>query len=227
MSKYTTELRFICEQLSCLDKSVDYSNIDLVVHSAVHRIFDFDFPIFDESYKHILCEKILKHFYTKEIGFETYALWKLKLNVEMNEIMPYYNQLYKSELLKFNPFYDVDVQRTHKTKNNENKDTKSDFKNNGTTHNENVYSDTPQGGLNGVLNKNYLTNATVDDSKIENESTSNEKQTLNNIEDYAEKVIGKQGTTSYSKMLKEFRETFLNIDMQIINALEDLFMLLW
>ena len=42
-------------------------------------------------------------------------------------------------------------------------------------------------------------------------------------EDYIQTVTGKAQGGSFSKMLKEFRETFLNIDMMIINDLSDLF----
>ena len=49
-------------------------------------IFDFDFPIFDEDYKIPLEKKILRHYYLREIGFETLGVWKLKLNDKLNEI---------------------------------------------------------------------------------------------------------------------------------------------
>lgn len=223
MSKYTTQLRFICEQLSCLDESVDFSKIDLVIESAYYKIFDFDFPIFDEKYRKVLCTKILKHYYFKEIGFETYALWKNYLNTTLNEIMPYYNQLYESELLKFNPFYDVDLKRKH--------DTESDGKTETSNSSEHTskytekYSDTPQGSITNLENGNYLTNATLTDTKGNEKADSNSN--INSTEKYLEIVSGKMGTSSYSKMLKEYRTTFLNIDAEIINELNDLFMLLW
>ena len=50
---------------------------------------------------------------------------------------------------------------------------------------------------------------------------------LNNTEDYLERVTGKTAGVSYSKMLMEFRETFLNIDKILIDSLEDLFFGLW
>ena len=46
-------------------------------------------------------------------------------------------------------------------------------------------------------------------------------------EDYIESISGKQGSASYSKLLTEFRNTFLNIDMMVIEELSDLFMYLW
>ena len=114
MSKYTTEVRFICETAAGLRESEGLSSVKQILAAAVPKVFDFDFPIFDESYRNVLETKILRHYYTREIGLETVGLWKLKLETKLNEIMPYYNQLYKSELLEFNPFYDVDLTRDHK-----------------------------------------------------------------------------------------------------------------
>ena len=111
MSKYTTEVRFICENSAGLSESEGADNVDSILDKCWNKVFNFDFPIFDENYRQILCRKILKHYYTREIAHETVGRWKLALNAKLNEIMPYYNQLYKSELLEFNPFYDVDLTR--------------------------------------------------------------------------------------------------------------------
>lgn len=287
MAKYTTEVRTICESYSGLTASVGYSQIEEVIEKSKEKIFDFDFPIFDESYRSVIETKILKHFYTREIGLETVGLWKLKLNTKMNEIMPYYNQLYKSALLEFNPLYDVDVTRSHEGANtgdknsvesnvetsgmnevyadNENTEKNSKGNNNGSVTTTNVnstnhldkYSDTPQGSVTDLTNGTYLTNAreiidndsTNANSKSSNDSSLNEnevrknnreskktvnrnltgekKESLKNTEQYLETVKGKQGTESYSKLLQEYRETFINIDMLVIGELSDLFMNIW
>lgn len=112
MSKYTTEVRYICEKFAGKDASVDYNKVDEVINASRAYIFDFDYPIFDALYKPRLECKILKHFYTREIGAETVGLWKLFLNRKMNEIMPYYNQRYNSELITFNPLHNVDISVT-------------------------------------------------------------------------------------------------------------------
>lgn len=113
MSKYTTELRFICETEADYNQSQGYKKVNEILAAAAPKIFDFDFPIYDENYRLALETKILKHYYTREISEETYGLWKLRLDTTLNEIMPYYNQLYKTAILEFNPLYDVDVQRTY------------------------------------------------------------------------------------------------------------------
>lgn len=235
MSKYTTQVRYICEQLSGYVQSVDYSDVDLVLRSAEPKIFDFDYPIFDENYRHVLNTKILKHYYINEIGLETYALWKLRLNTKMNEIMPYYNQLYRSELYTFNPLYDTDITRQHKVDRSQDSttkttDTSTTEQTNGNVHAD-AYSDTPQGGITGVEKLNYLTNyrKVTDDNKLDTTITGNTDTDtgITSLESYVETVKGKQGARNYSDLLKDFRSTFLNIDMQVIDSLSDLFMLIW
>lgn len=303
MSKYTTEVRYICEVAAGLAESADYTGVEAVIKKALPVVFDFSFPIFDERYRSVLETKILKHFYTREIGLETVGLWKLKLNTKLNEIMPYFNQLYSSQLYAFNPFYDVDLTRKHRIDGSGKRDTDTtsntetehritvDETGNTTTDNtgsstgegtsENTevrtgtnnntddfvekYSDTPQGAITDLRADKYLTNATIrnddrkqntsdnvkndgktssnvstkDDTEVEdsrntetngnNSSTTNGNvsATLINTEDYLETVQGKNGGASYSKLLMEYRETFLNIDMMVIGQLEDLFMQLW
>ena len=263
MSKYTTEVRFICEQCSGLDASVGYTKVDEVISKSWEKIFDFDFPIFDESYRSILCNKILKHYYTREIGFETVGLWKLKLNTLLNEIMPYYNQMYNSTLLKFDPFNDADYTKDHKGKDSgqgselgERKGSADSTANktgniqdSSTTELSettwDVYSDTPQGALTNVDNNTYLTNArkVTHDAETEYESereyseditdnrtygeNTNTNRTFSNTDEYIDHVFGKFPGKSYSTLLKEFRDTFLNIDVDIIADLSDLFIKLW
>ena len=319
MSKYTTELRFICETEAGKTESVGLSKVDEVISAALPHIFDFDFPIFDENYRVPLETKIIRHYYTREIGLETYGLWKLKLQTKLNEIMPYYNKLYESELYTYNPLYDVDMTTTHvgrRTGENTNVDSRiSERSNSGTSKNvgdettadtnrattsgersventgsetntgrsknsatrdyqrDDAYSDTPQGTLNNVRNLNYLTNArNIVDTEMTNEngettgaSASENKQnetnqqtvtgdntsatkrfsertddftesnknegtnteTSKSTEDYVLHVMGKSAGVNYARMIKDFRDNLLNIDMDVIRELNDLFMLVW
>ena len=269
-----------------------YKDINLVLSMCRSKIFDFEYPIFDEEYRPILETKILKHYYTREICAESVGLWKLFLQRRMQEIMPYYNQLYKSATLEFNPLYDVDITKTgNKTTEDEHSDTtegitevvkdvQDDVRNSGdvshrivnggsdtdsgTVRNKNdhwdYYSDTPQGSVGNLENLTYLTNArhvtddsngstsssttnygkTVQDTRTDNTrmqrtlgdntDTTERKHTLghlNSTDEYLERIQGKNGGVSYSKLLQEYRETFLNIDMLIIRELRDLFFNLW
>ena len=111
MSKYTTEVRFICEHYAEVEGSTGFGGIDEVINLAMPKVFNFSYPIFDNTYKPILQKKILKHYYTREIGLETVGLWKLKLDTKLNEIMPLYNKLYETQLSIINPLYTTDINR--------------------------------------------------------------------------------------------------------------------
>ena len=101
-----------------------------------------------------------------------------------------------------------------------------------------LYSDTPQGGLNGVDNESYLTNVTknTDSSQSSSKSSNttsgsvttdeNGNDNLNSTEDYFETVSGFEGGSA-SELLLKYRETFLNIDIMILGNLEDLFFQIW
>lgn len=106
MSNYTTELRFICEN-EYNSESSGFNEINKILTTVAPKIFNFDFPIFDEEYRLPLEVKILRTYYTREICEETVGLWKLRLQTKLCNIMPYYNQLYKSALLEFDVFADV------------------------------------------------------------------------------------------------------------------------
>ena len=247
MSHYTTELRFICEHFAGLDESVGYNDVNTVIENSRSKLFNFDFPIYDETYRSVLETKIIKHYYTHEIGSETVGLFQFRLNTRMNEIMPYYNELYKSAALEFNPLYDVDITETHEGSgekqgrgtdaaiNSIERETSSEGE--GSNTNYNLYSSTPQGGLTGVDNEEYLTDArkvtdssSYNDTENENISENKNRTTTDNVtttDEYIRTIKGKRGGASYAKMIMEYRKTLLNIDMMIIKELANLFMLIW
>lgn len=103
MSKYTTEVRWICEQKSGFTEAeLQEKTPDEIIAAARGSIFNFSYPIYNEDHRTDLEIKILKHYYTREIGAETFALWRFWLNTRLNEIMPKYNELYKAEEITFN-----------------------------------------------------------------------------------------------------------------------------
>ena len=116
MSKYTTEVRYICENYASLTESKGYDDVADILDDSWDKVFSFDFPIFDEEYRPVLCKKILKHYYTREICEETVGLWKLRLDARMNEIMPYFNKLYESESLTIDPLVNYRYRRSGQNK---------------------------------------------------------------------------------------------------------------
>ena len=98
MAIYTTQLRSIVEQIQH-DSHADPDDFSV----CYHYLGLDSYPIFDENYRSTLNDKIIRHFYFREIGFETAAQFAWFLRNHMNEQMPYFNQLYDSEKVVFNP----------------------------------------------------------------------------------------------------------------------------
>lgn len=233
MSRYTIELRYLIE-----------GNYDLGLK---------DYPIFDESYREQLNNKIIQHYYFREIGFETEALFKNRLNQKMNEIMPYYNQIYESSKLKIDPLSTIDLEEVFSRKSKTTGEGTSSTSGTGNnTNNFNSTDTTDYGKIskfsdiaqaqttpNEILNDKYLTSATVDDGQDKNTNTgTNTSQTesttsgtstdeRNLDEDTTLTRKGNNGIASESELLNMYRETFLNIDMMIIDDLDELFLGIW
>lgn len=233
MSRYTIELRYLIE-----------GNYDLGLK---------DYPIFDESYREQLNNKIIQHYYFREIGFETEALFKNRLNQKMNEIMPYYNQMYESSKLKIDPLSTIDLEEVFSRKSKTTGEGTSSTSGTGNnTNNFNSTDTTDYGKIskfsdiaqaqttpNEILNDRYLTSATVDDGQDKNTNTgtntsltesttsgtSTDKRNLD--EDTTLTRKGNNGTASESELLNMYRETFLNIDMMVIDELSELFLGIW
>lgn len=218
MSRYTVELRYICESMYD-GENHGGDDVDAIISYVAPLIFNFDFPMIDESYKMFLAEKIIRHYYTQEIAYETVGLWHLKLKTKMQEIMPYYLQLYRSAQLDIDPFNDTDFSINgndiHKIDGSRVLD--------GGGSNTNAFSRTPQGRLVDVIEGNYLTEATHNTRKVDDTTT--EKYENEDIK--SETVKGKRSAESYSKRLMEYRKTFLNIDMMVIEELSPLFIGIW
>lgn len=118
MSKYTIELGEIAQSIT----NMYTDDTESIIQAAIPLIFNA-YPIFDESYRNTLNTAIMSAFYWREIGFETYGRWKFELHALMNRIMPYYNKLYESTLIEYNPiityFENRNEVRTGGEKNND------------------------------------------------------------------------------------------------------------
>lgn len=97
------------------------------INELITRHFDFNlhnYPIFDENYREVLNRKILNHYYFREIGQETPDRFNFMLGTKMDEIMPYYNQLYMSTLIEYDPLassYFQEIRNAHRDENTKSK----------------------------------------------------------------------------------------------------------
>lgn len=210
MSRYTTELRSICSFYSGLP-STPYAPCIL---KAAPKIFDFTFPIFDEKYRIVLETKILKHFYMREIGLETFGAWKLCLDDTLNNIMPYYNKKYKAFYRDFDFLVTESISERSAGRGSAN----STGKNIGDS--VDTVSDTPQGTIQNLRDGKYLTSATLSDTN--NETTAN-TSTENTTENF---ITGYRGYAP-AELLEKFYNSLINVDKELLDELEPLFMQIW
>lgn len=359
MSQYTTTIRQICN--SSYGEGRQNASIRDILNAGRRKIFNFDYDLFDEDYKAVIETKVIRHYFMHEIGQETVNLWLFDFESRWLEIIDYYDQLYRSTLLEFDPLKnsdykvitknksvgkdvftgnvhtdtsdvtlagsttvatgrDWDKTDTHDSHDNRvdvnhtdrhSKDTSqtteyldrqtvTEYNSNDTesgsvrTVTNHGVSDTPQGALSDVQNFRYLSKAdysevtvtpnshknsksgsdtskelgqtvisnsgvdtddgdshtqdkgisdsgtlhvsnTTDNTEVDSESrttgevdtdTSDNRDTTNTT-DGVSHTEGKTGSESYSDLLQKYRDTFINVDMMIINELRDMFMLIY
>lgn len=211
MSKYTTQVKSICESLAGYVEPSTALNVDIVLSKCYDKIFDY-FNFYDENKRKDICCKILKHYYMREIGEETYGLWRLRMNTVMSEIVDYYNALYKSAEIKFNPLLNKEITTEYSDSGSSSGSSSAEEKS------TNKYLDTPQSNIGNLEENKYLTNARLVNGNGTTTGSSNYENSSK------ETVTGKDGGESYSKLLNEYRETLLKIDIQLINEFADCFM---
>ena len=196
-----------------------------------------------------LNKKILDYYRYREIGFETVGRFLQELEISLNEIMPYYNQLFFSADQDYNIIYNVDYKRTidRDLSGNTSSNTTSQATDStettadSTSWNKHVKSDTPQNQLS-------ITNKQIDSVDYANEvdwnkddatssgttsgetnSTASGTGTNKEIETTLETTKGNFGVVSAQDLIKKYRELIINIEQQIINdpRIVELFMLVY
>lgn len=196
----------------------------ITIKTLIDNNFDFkmtQYPIFDENYRETLNNNILNHYYENEIGFETAPLFRFYLNQKLNEIMPYYNELYKvqKKLIDDNLLLNnVNLTETLQGSNTTETSSTSQSSNNG----KNLFQDTPQGNLSqtDIDEQTWATNLTLNKNDIEDESSASGSGT----NQYIKTIIGNNGGKFNIDVLNDIKNNLMNIDLMIINELYDLFM---
>lgn len=213
MADFTIELRDVCAR---------YSDAELGLEA---------YPIFDETYRPRLNKLIKDHYWFRETAYETAAMFAHQLRHRLEMIMPYYNQLYESTRIKFDPLSTMDVSSvsdgTHSSK--------SETEGSGTTKNrasglsnsdsrDMRYPDT-------AINQHgdYAVSGTKSDARTEGASeTSNNSTSKANGDETSHATSHSTGRSqSAASLLVEYRASLLNVDKMVLAEIDDLFFGLW
>ena len=204
----------------------------ITIKTLIDNNFDFQmtqYPLFDENYRETLNHNILYHYYENEIGFETAPLFRLYLNQKLNEIMPYYNELYKAQkkLIDENLLLNnVNLTEQLSGQNATQSSSTSQSTNSGTSNNKNLFQDTPQGEISStdINNQTWATNLTLDTNTTNNTINDSSSATGSGTNSYLKTIIGNNGGKFNIDILNDIKNNLMNIDLMIINELNDLFM---
>lgn len=113
MARYTMELGELLQQWSP-DKNIwDLSDMADIISNGRDKLFSSAYPIWDEAYRAVLNTKIITHYFYREIGFGTPGQFMFRLAAKMQEIMPYYNQLYETQMDTSALLHDTDLKEEY------------------------------------------------------------------------------------------------------------------
>lgn len=239
MANFTMELRTVIETVYGTDfdtfnweqpyqdvvyQGISYRHLPTVPDNNWDAIGLGYYPIFDEAYRNVLNGKIISNFFMREIGVETIDLWKQFMQTKMQNIMPYYNKLYDTELIKYGALDSMRIssQRVDTAHAEANDNSTNSTESDNTAKSRAVSSSTPQNMLSG--SEDYATGATDSNSSgtvkgngtAESTSVNDAKNTGNSL------TTGYQGAAS--DLVMKYRNSLLNIDTMIFANLQELFM---
>ena len=187
----------LCDLLNSLVNFTKPENekvkLSQIPKAAAPLVFDFEYPLSSNVDKNEFESMILKKFYTRRIGYETYTLWKMQLDVKLNEIMPVYNKLFDS-MSNWNLFNDGEKY----TRNINNESETSTSTSNDVTNTRN-HSELPQNEIQDIDNGNYMTDYTKENNS--GKSTGTGTGSSDTTETYQKDVSNK--IDIYNKFLEE------------------------
>lgn len=214
----------------------------------LHLSVDY-YPIYDENHRAELNEKIIRHYALREIGQETAQQFIFYLGVTMAEIMPYFNERYKTLDMEYNPLQSVDMttdsengsesQSSSKASSTQDSTSSSSSKsdNASTTTSKSFDSDVPQTGVVGDFAR-YASHA--NESQADSSGTASSSQdsashaTSHSATDYQHDASNSKGKSHVSgrsqsamSLVQEYRNAIINVDMEVVRSLEPCFMQLW
>lgn len=204
MSKYTLELRYLYED-------------------EKFNLFSFPYNLYDNDLKPWFEEKFYQHFMFCEIGFDSVAMFKQRLMSKLNDIFPYYKQLYETEIackdIQFMLNKDLKETYVRELTSNSNSSQESNATSNGLSTAGQL---TPSLIANSQKIDKFMDTAQKDNAT--SNSTSTGESTGNSKEEYSLLSQGNIGITSSAELLAKWREVLINIDLMIFKECNDLFM---
>lgn len=166
-----------------------------------------------------LADRIIDHYFTREIGTDAIGQFMLFTKDKMREIMETYAPLIYSAAIKFDPLVNVDYEESYASTSSGSTNSNSSSSGSGLT----VQSDTPQGQINknSILQGSYAssTGANESENAMTDSSATTGKQT------YTKRMKGNSGVSATAQaLIQQYRDYIRALNTEIIYELEPLFM---
>lgn len=246
MSMYTTKVLDILRNYALPEVNQTF---DELIDATYQDYFNFDFPWYaDDKDSKIEFEKLyLLHFLMYEIGQETIELHRSRVAHRLRLIMPEMQQMWDSLNVDMPWLQNVDMSYTGEGNENQHGNTERSIDStiDGTSHDtgtssstansQTIDSDNPQINFSGADYASQMSRGQTEQSvKSESNGTTNTKETRSEGE---EKTSGSQksetrtekGNRGMSRgdIVKQMRDAVYNVNQEIINRCESLFMLIY
>ena len=183
---------------------------------------EYDFYL--EENKKNFEKKFFDRYFDREIYCKNPFVFRRALLGKLNLIMPYYKQLYNTELEAKNINFLL------------NKDLKEEFirdientaegsatsTGSSTGDSTTIFSDTPEGQISNI--EKFMSNGTINKANDSTETNNVSNSTGKTTEKTSFLSQGNIGVTSSAELLDKWRSVIINIDELILNELEGLFL---
>ena len=199
--------------------------------------FDYEFYVDDDRIKREFEDLFVGFYYFHEINSESVARWKHMLEWKLKSRMNYYKELYDTvvQAKQYNFMLNkdltetttrtVDVDSANSTTSSSTNDSQHDSK---TGYQESSLFD----GVSEVqLTSGYLTNVNSTEQQQNSQSQTNSISDSSTKDKTLEQIVyeskGNIGVTSTASLLTEWRQTIVDLNLQLVEEMRDLFLIIY
>ena len=225
MATYTMELRKVIEYYGREEVESWFSSYELSDFLTPEQISQIQ--KYNVWTKEKLAKQIVDHYYMREIGFETPALFAHYAKVTMNELMGSYLLKIYTQFLEYDPLSSVDYTEEYTREIEGNSEGSSNSNSKNSAEGFNINQDTPQQKITKQKLESgiYASSTNQSETSSEIQDSTNTEASSKTIEKYTHTMKGDNGVIVTNQYLvREFRELASNFNLEIINDLNKLFM---
>ena len=225
MAKYTMELRRIVDIFGRDEVESWFSSYNLADFLTPEQIQQIQ--KYNVWSKEKLASQIVDHYYMREIGFETPALFKHYAKLTMNELMGSYLLKIYTQFLEYDPLSSVDYTEEYTREIEGSSEGSSNSNSQNSAEGFNINNDTPQQRITkqNLDSGIYASSTSQSETSSQIQDETNTEASSKTVEKYTHSMKGDNGVIVTNQYLvREFRELATNFNLEIINDLNKLFM---